>query len=183
MKRGYIFRGIYPETIRDSQRNWSLAKWDMNNGIFISHKKEDLELAIDIGREVAKRTKIPCYVDELDSNIENDSADLAVYIQEIIHRCQSLLAIISHHTINSWWVPLEIGVALENKKYISSYKKSDGTMLPSYLWSWPTMTTKVEAVKWAKATRKSLNANELHQAWRRSKPREFSDRLDFFDSL
>ena len=182
MRNGYLFTGSFSDSIRETQTYWSSAKWKMENGIFISHKKEDKDKAIKIGREIARRTKIACYVDELDPNIEGDSADLVTYIQEVIHQCQSMLAVVSKHTVHSWWVPLEIGIALENKKYISSYKIST-TDLPSYLWLWPILTTDNEAVEWAKATQQNLGADQLHQAWQRAKPGQFFDSINFFRNL
>ena len=179
MKRGYLFTGIAQDEIRESLTHWDDAKWKIENGIFISHKKEDRDKAIEIGREIASRTQIPCYVDELDPNIKGDSPDLVTYIQEVIHRSKSMLAVVSKRTVNSWWVPLEIGVALENKKYISSYRIG-AIDLPSYLWLWPTLTTNEEAVEWAKVTQRGLDAGQLHQAWQRKNSHFFFNSVDFF---
>ena len=77
---------------------------------------------------------MPCYVDQLDPNVQGDSADLVTHIQDVIHPCQSLLAVVSRNTQSSWWVPLEIGVALENQKHIGSYAVGLNRLsLPSYL--------------------------------------------------
>ena len=182
MKRGYLFTGNLYDSIQNTRTSWDSAKQKVKGGIFISHKNEDKEKSISIAYKIARETLTPCYVDELDPNMKGDSAELVTYIQDVIHQCGSMLAIISNHTVNSWWVPLEIGIALETKKYIGSYK-IQGVKLPSYLWSWPIMFTDVEAVEWANAIKKDFDADRFHRAWRRNSPSYFSDRSSIFRNL
>ena len=182
MRNGTLFANTSQGIARRWEMRWQDAKQSMKNGIFISHKHEDLRKAIEIGQVVAAQAQVPCYVDQLDPNVDSDSADLVTYIQEVIHQCQSLLAVVSNNTQHSWWVPLEIGVALENQKYIGSYN-TDRTGLPSYLWSWPTMTTNQEAVEWARAIRRNPSADQLHRAWRSRNPSRVADRAALFRSL
>ena len=161
---------------------WQEARQYVSRGIFISHKHEDLAKAREIGHEIMLKAQVPCYIDELDPNVDGDSAELVTHIQDVIHQCRSLLAVVSQSTQNSWWVPLEIGVALESQKYIGSYN-TDRTELPSYLWSWPTMNATAEAVEWARATKRHSNADQLHRAWRSRNPRRVSDRVSLYSSL
>ena len=182
MRNGTLFANATQGRVGSWEMRWQDAKQYMSNGIFISHKQEDLRKAVEIGQEIMAQTRVPCYVDQLDPNVDGDSADLVTYIQEVIHLCRSLLAVLSESTQKSWWVPLEIGVALENQNYIGSYN-TDRTGLPSYLWSWPTMTTNQEAVEWAKATRRYSSADQLHHAWRSSNPRRSADRATLLRSL
>ena len=182
MRNGTLFANTTPGSAERREMRWQDAKQSMRNGIFISHKQEDLRKAIEIGREVTAQAQVPCYVDQLDPNVGSDSADLVTYIQEVIHQCRSLLAVVSNNTQASWWVPLEIGVALETQKFVGSYN-TDHTDLPSYLWSWPTMTTNQEAAEWARAVRRSSSADQLHRAWRSRNPRLVADRATLFRSL
>ena len=182
MRNGTLFASTNQGVAERREMRWQVATQYMRNGIFISHKQEDLHKAIQIGRQVTAQAQVPCYVDQLDPNVGSDSADLVTYIQEVIHQCRSLLAVVSNNTQASWWVPLEIGVALENKSYIGSYN-TDRTELPSYLWSWPTMTTNQEAVEWARAIRRNRSADQLHQAWRSRNPRGVADRAALFRNL
>ena len=182
MRNGTLIANSTRGTIERWEMRWDDAKQHMRNGIFISHKQEDLRKAVEIGHEIMAKAQVQCYVDLLDPNVVGDSADLVNYIQEVIHQCRSLLAVVSKNTQDSWWVPLEIGVALENRNYIGSYN-TDSTDLPSYLWSWPITTTNHEAVEWAKATRRNSSADQLHRAWRNSNPRRVPDRVTLFRSL
>ena len=38
--------------------------------------------------------------------------ELVDYINFVIGCCNSLIAVVSHKTVSSWWVPLEIGIAI-----------------------------------------------------------------------
>ena len=160
MRNGTLFANTTQGAVEKREMRWQDAKQSVRKGIFISHKQEDLRKAIEIGREVTAQAQVPCYVDQLDPNVGSDSADLVTYIQEVIHQCRSLLAVMSNNTQASWWVPLEIGVALETQKFIGSYN-TDHTELPSYLWSWPTMTTNQEAAA-------PCPASTIFAGWRQS---------------
>ena len=182
MRNGTLFANTTQGTVGRWQMRWLDAKQHLRSGIFISHKQEDLLRAMAVGQEIMSKANVPCYVDQLDPNVGGDSADLVTYIQEVIHQCRSLLAVVSRNTQASWWVPLEIGVALENQNHIDSYN-TDGTELPSYLWAWPTMITNQEAVEWAKATKRNRDADQLHRAWRSRNPRRVTDRAALYRSL
>ena len=182
MRNGTLFANTRQRTAGRWEMRWLDAKQHMRDGIFISHKGADLLKAVAIERGIMAKAQVPCYVDQLDPNVGGDSADLVTYIQEVIQQCRSLMAVVSKSTQASWWVPLEIGVALENQNYIGSYN-TDGTELPSYLWSWPTMTTNQEAVEWANATKRNRSADQLHRAWRNRNPRRVADRVSLYRSL
>ena len=151
----------------ERRMGWQDARRHMARGIFISHKQEDLYKAIEVASAIRDRANVHCYVDQLDPYVKGDSPELVSHIQEVIHGCQSLLAVVSRNTQSSWWVPLEIGVALENQKHIGSYTVGLSRLsLPSYLWTWPIMATNQEAVAWARGTR-NHDAGILHRTWRR----------------
>ena len=116
---------------------------------------------------VATRLSIhgcPCYLDTLDPNLDGESEDLESYLRGIIGQCASLMAMVSRTTKTSWWVPLEIGVALEKRKHLGTYLL-DQENLPSYLWQWPMLRTGEDAVKWAQDTRRS-SAAAINRSWR-----------------
>ena len=81
------------------------------------------------------REGYPCYVDTFDPTIDGDSPHLESYVRQVIGRCRALMAIVSTATISSWWVPLEIGVALEKEKHMATFLLTE-VDLPSYLWQW-----------------------------------------------
>ena len=134
-----------------------------SNTTFISHQSGDARAA----ERVATRLSIrgyPCYLDTLDPNVDGDSEDLESYLREIIGQCEGLMAMVSHTTKTSWWVPLEIGVALEKGRYIGTYLL-DQENLPSYLWQWPMLRNDEDAVKWVQDTRRN-SAASINRSWR-----------------
>ena len=134
-----------------------------SNTTFISHQSGDARAA----ERVATRLSIqgyPCYLDTLDPNLDGESEDLESYLRGIIGQCSSLMAMVSRTTKTSWWVPLEIGVALEKEKHIGTYLL-DQENLPSYLWQWPMLWTDEDAVNWAQDTRRS-SAAAINRSWR-----------------
>lgn len=105
--------------------------------VFLSHKKSDAEIAREI-YQLFQRTGIKCYMDELDEVLQK-STDITGIIMSRIVECTHMLAIVSHKTRDSWWVPFEIGVASKAERRISSYK-AETVVLPEYLEIWPVMT-------------------------------------------
>ena len=82
---------------------------------FISHQNSDRATAERIAITLSNQG-YPCYVDTLDPDVDGDSPQLESYLRQVIGRCRGLMAIVSRATKASWWVPLEIGVALEKEK-------------------------------------------------------------------
>ena len=130
---------------------------------FISHQSGDARAAERVATMLSSRG-YPCYLDTLDPNVDGDSGDLESYLRGVIGQCEGLMALISSTTRTSWWVPLEIGVALEKRRYIASYLL-DQENLPSYLWQWPMLRNNEDAVKWAGDTRR-LSADSISRNWR-----------------
>lgn len=182
MRTGTLFSDATLDDRTRQELSWNDAKLYMRNGIFISHQQRDTVKAVKVGHAIFTATQVPCYVDALDPDLKGDSADLVTYIQEVIHQCRSLLAVVSTNTRNSWWVPLEIGVGLESRKYIGTYK-ADHIELPSYLWAWPTMKNDNEAIEWVCATIRVGCPDYLHDAWRESNPKQYHDRTTLFRNL
>jgi hypothetical protein len=106
--------------------------------VFISHKKEDEEIAVALGDFLMKKLHIDIYLDLYDLDLqeavskENDEK-IVKSIKEGIELSDILLCIVSDNTRLSWWVPYEIGIADINKKIIASIKTKDIDDFPSFL--------------------------------------------------
>ena len=147
-----------------------------SHAIFISHQNNDKQTAVDLARRISSAGR-PCYVDVMDPFIDGDSPQLEKYLRQVIGNCSALLAVVSHNTVTSWWVPLEIGVALDREKHIGTYRITKEN-LPSYLYQWPIMDSTDQAVAWAKATN-NRTAEFTHLLWRqrRNNPATFFNAL------
>lgn len=108
---------------------------EINMSVFLSHKREDSQAAKSIAIYLASRD-ISFYLDVFDPALRTTS-DLTESLQENIHRCTHLMAVVSDYTTNSWWVPFEIGVATEINRRVSTYQLSPNLALPDYLTKWP----------------------------------------------
>ena len=91
-----------------------------SNATFISHQSNDQGAAERIALLLSSHS-YPCYLDTFDPNVDSDSPDLEGYLRRVIALCNNLMAMVSPTTRTSWWVPLEIGVALEKEKHIATY--------------------------------------------------------------
>ena len=130
---------------------------------FISHQNNDRTTAERIAISLSSQG-YPCYVDTLDPDIDGDSPQLESYLRQVIGRCRGLMAIVSRATKSSWWVPLEIGVALEKEKHIATYLVTSED-LPSYLWQWPMLRSDQDAISWAQDTH-SYSVTQMNEKWR-----------------
>ena len=84
--------------------------------VFVSHKSDDTDTAQEVAETIAK-SGLTAYLDILDSNIAGDEPELVDYINTVISCCNSLIAVVSYNTVSSWWVPLEIGIAITKDLY------------------------------------------------------------------
>ena len=84
--------------------------------VFISHKKEDQHIAIELGDFLIKKLNVDIYLDVFDSelqeavSVENDSK-IVDSITKGLRLSDILLCVLSDKTRLSWWVPYEIGMA------------------------------------------------------------------------
>lgn len=106
--------------------------------VFISHKKEDQQIAIELGDFLTTKLNVDIYLDIFDSelqeavSVEND----AKIVDSIINGLKIsdiLLCIISDKTKLSWWVPYEIGVADNSGLKIASIRTKSIDDFPSFL--------------------------------------------------
>lgn len=106
--------------------------------IFISHKKEDQHIAIELGNFLTEKMNVDIYLDIFDMelqeavSVEND-AKIVSSINDGIKLSDVLLCIVSDNTKLSWWVPYEIGVADNSGKKIASIKTKQINDFPSFL--------------------------------------------------
>lgn len=102
--------------------------------VFLSHKREDTEVAVRIGRYLTSNGVV-CYIDVLDPTLKTTD-DITDTIISRLKMCSHMMAVVSQYTERSWWVPFETGVATETEKRISSYDVG-ATNLPEFLSKWP----------------------------------------------
>ena len=106
-----------------------------NIRVFVSHKQEDSATATEIAGRL-QMNGLAFYLDVVDALEIKDGPDLGDYLRQQLGRCTQLLAIVSHATQQSWWVPWEIGVASEKEYPLATYLISPSA-IPSYLRKWP----------------------------------------------
>jgi len=96
--------------------------------IFISHKKEDSNKAKAVYEYIKNNWKFDAYLDEFDKqiNYHNVVERIVKNLRDSTH----LLVIFSEHTINSMWVPFELGVSYERGQGIGVLIWPDETNLP-----------------------------------------------------
>ena len=110
--------------------------WD----VFLSHKSDDTSTALDLARRV-QSNGLSAWVDVQDPNVRGDGPDLDQYIERIIARSFSLMAIVTDVTSESWWVPFEIGLAFELRRYLATFA-TRSVSLPSFLAKHPIVRDK-----------------------------------------
>lgn len=144
--------------------------------VFVSHKSDDTNIAQEVAKTIAK-SGLTAYLDVLDSNITGDGPELVDYINTIIGCCDSLIAVVSHNTVRSWWVPLEIGIAMEKGLHLgtflvltSIYTKRD---FPSYLWKWPVLTDMTDLENWRKERQITTTTQQFYESLDRKYPYMF----------
>ena len=121
--------------------------------VFISHKGDDMKLAEAVG-DLLKSRSVSSYLDRWDPNVSGDSADLEIYLREVIRNVPNILAVVTENTPLSWWVPFEIGVARETDSQVATFLTVNENSrvkvsLPSYLRTWPILVDASELGEWA----------------------------------
>jgi hypothetical protein len=114
--------------------------------IFISHSTKDNESAQKVFYRLQYTHDIACYIDDMDKELEKNrgKSSLTPLLVDRLRKCDTLLAIVTENTKESWWVPFEIGAAREMPKIITSYTSLPEPSsfiwkeaLPEYLLEWP----------------------------------------------
>jgi len=115
--------------------------------VFISHKREDSELASHLATKINGYRDCQAYVDVLDARLGLDGDDLGDYFRKVISDCTHLMAVISGRTVASWWVPFEIGIATEKQYPLSTFASAQ-VSLPDYLQKWPYLRSDADVDKY-----------------------------------
>ena len=116
--------------------------WD----VFVSHTSSDDDLAAEVAKCI-RSLGLTAWVDSDYLAAKHDGPGMASKIQGAISRSYCLLAIVTNATKASWWVPFEIGVAWDRKKYLSTYGAPQ-VPLPSFLVAWPHVKDREELRSW-----------------------------------
>lgn len=120
--------------------------------IFLSHQKADSELTARIAARLKVNHSLDCYLDLIDPYVSGSVERLADHIRSEMGRCTQLLAVVSPSTVNSQWVPWEIGMATEKDFPLATF--SGGNALPpEFLCKWPYLRTDADLDKYAAATK------------------------------
>lgn len=105
---------------------------------FISHKDEDVEAAIEIGKHIMNDFGYNIYLDINDGDLqiadeEQDVEKIIFIIQNALLYASHLLCIVTEKSKESWWIPYEIGFAQANQVKTSSIKIKRSEYLPTFL--------------------------------------------------
>lgn len=120
--------------------------------IFVSHYNEDRASAEQIASWI-RYFGMTVFLDIDDPNLpKKDDVAMADYIKGVINKSHGLVVVTSNKTVNSWWVPYEIGVADQKDLVLATYIQ-DEIKLPSYLKKWPKLSNKENLRCWCEEMR------------------------------
>ena len=105
--------------------------------VFLSHKSEDKAFVESIG-EYLMKAGINIYLDKNDFKLQSavsneDPQKITECIQEGIAKSDYILCFVSNKTVNSWWVPYEIGYGKKSNKEIATLVREDVSYIPDFL--------------------------------------------------
>lgn len=105
--------------------------------VFLSHYNLDKTAVKKIGEYIMK-AGIDVYLDENDLELQdassvNNHKKVTECIQKGIAESTHILCLLSPKTVESWWVPYELGYGEKSKKDICSLKLKELNQVPSYL--------------------------------------------------
>ena len=140
--------------------------------VFVSHKSDDKEQAEKIAIKIAE-CGLTAYLDTWDPNVSGDGPELVDYINAVIGCCNSLIAVVSRNTVHSWWVPLEIGIAITKDLYLGTFSRVTKQDLPSYLWKWPVLTNMRALENWCEESKKKRSPQLFYEYLKQHYPSMF----------
>ena len=144
--------------------------------VFVSHKSDDKDIAQEVASTIAK-CGLTAYLDIWDHNVNGDRPELVDYINAVIGCCKSLIVVVSNNTVSSWWVPLEIGIAITKDLYLgtflvsASYKTKQN--FPSYLWKWPVLQSMIAVKNWYTEHQITATTRQFYESLERKHPSMF----------
>lgn len=143
--------GLYATvTLSESERRVSAKSAVPAKRVFVSHYNEDSAPAQRIASWI-RDFGMTAFLDINDPNLpKKDGVEMADYIKGVINESHGLVVVTSDRTVNSWWVPYEIGVADQKDLVLATYIL-DKINLPSYLSKWPMLSDKESLEYWCGA--------------------------------
>lgn len=127
--------------------------------IFISHQQKDSSSATYVKSYLELFHDIDCYLDVIDPYLKKGE-EIADYVRKELNKCTHLLAVVSHSTKESWWVPWEIGVATEKDYPLASF--GHGVELPEFLQKWPYLKNNTDLDKYAEAVKQTYDTSQVN---------------------
>ncbi len=103
--------------------------------VFISHKKEDSNLALQL-KKAFEDQGVSAYLDILDTSMNLGGKYLTEHIKNQLNRCTDIIVVMSEKTKKSWWVPFEIGMSAQKNMPTVTFLNQN-LSLPDYLTYWP----------------------------------------------
>lgn len=105
---------------------------------FISHKDEDTDAAIVLGKHITEDFGYNIYLDVYDRELQEadknkDPDGVVNAIHKGIQYASHLLCVVTEKSKDSWWIPYEIGFAHAVGVKTSSIKVKQVEYLPTYL--------------------------------------------------
>ena len=166
---GKFFTKAYQSGIEVSSEGIFTSLRRCQPDVFLSHKSEDKQATLAIAQALISQG-MSAYIDYVDPQVHAQDPTLESYLREVIHNSRSLLTVATANTISSWWVPFEIGVALDNDKLVGTVLRGTPGQLPTYLLNWPVMESSDEAVaqQWQQYlnTTRITTARNVYEDWR-----------------
>jgi hypothetical protein len=132
--------------------------------VFLSHQKNDSDLATRIAVRLRSLHNIDSYLDVIDPYVGGSINLLADHIRTEMDKCTQLLAVISPATAQSQWVPWEVGVATEKDFPLATF--SGGQALPpEFLRKWPYLRTDSDLDEYAKASKAARDSFQIRRGY------------------
>lgn len=103
--------------------------------VFISYQNKDRVIAEYLARMFTKHS-IEFFLDAYDPVLGDGGSPVDAYIRDMLGKCTHLMTILSLNTVESWWVPFEIGIATEKDIPVANYFFVP-IEVPEYLTKWP----------------------------------------------
>jgi len=125
----------------------------LRNCVFISHKREDSEMAQEVA-DALTSFDINVWLDLTELGFDEPSTDeehirLTHAIEAGLRNSTHLLALITPNTQGSWWVPFEIGSSRAMSKKLAFLLHRDVRQTPSYFALGHGIETKHQLFDWA----------------------------------
>jgi hypothetical protein len=118
--------------------NKSLSAGNKKPCIFLSHISVDKIDAEKLADYIMEKAGIDVYLDIYDRELQNavtlkDLSKITALIERGITSSTHAMCLISEKTVNSWWVPYELGYAKKAGKKICSLKLKGNVDIPDFL--------------------------------------------------